>query len=781
MPNRRILLVDDMPAIHDDFRKILSTAAGQARDAQAADELDALEMALFAPAGPGSVPAAPTSSVPAGRFETDSAFQGREALAMVQAACQAGRPYAMAFVDMRMPPGWDGVETIERLWQVDPELQVVICTAYSDYPWEQVLTRLDAHDRLLILKKPFDAIEVSQLAHALCAKWLASRQAAAHTRTLEAEVRARTLALEEANARLREDLAERQRTAAELQLAASVFDNAMDGIVVTDEQSLILSVNPAFTTITGYTPEEAIGRKLSLLRSDRNQPNFYREQWNVLLREGRWSGELWNRRKDGEVFCEWLSISQVQSTPGQPQRYVGVFNDITDLRRKDDHIRFLAFHDPLTGLPNRALLLDRLEHALASAQREREQVALMFIDLDRFKQINDTLGHDVGDALLVDVAARLREQLRQHDTAARMGGDEFVLLLERVTDPAALALLAERLIRVLVQPARIAGHTLQIGASIGIACFPDDGGDVVSLMKHADAAMYAAKSAGRGRYCFYQESMTLKAGRRMQLEMELRQALVGRELLLHYQPKVDMADGRVVGLEALVRWQHPLHGLIGPVDFIPLAEESGLIQDLGDWVLAEACRQARCWQDEGVLPGRIAVNLSACQLQRGDLVERVEAQLRQHGLSPQALELELTESTVMAHPEEAIALLQRLRALGVSVAMDDFGTGYSSLSHLCRLPIGVLKIDRSFVSQVEHERGPAQIVRSIAALCRALDLEIVAEGVETPGQAAFLLQCGTRIAQGYLYSRPLSVQALQPLLRAGRILPAAAPAAVTPA
>ncbi|SIS02766.1 PAS domain S-box-containing protein/diguanylate cyclase (GGDEF) domain-containing protein [Sphaerotilus natans] len=491
MDNRRILLVDDMPSIHEDFRKILDPACGRAVAPQAADELDALEMALFADTA--TVPPSPSPD----RLEIDSALQGREALAMVQSACAAGRPYAMAFVDMRMPPGWDGVETIERLWQEDPRLQVVICTAYSDYAWEEVLARLDVRDRLLILKKPFDAIEVSQLARTLCAKWQSARQIEQHTRTLEAEVRARTLELEQANLQLREELAERQRVAAELQLAACVFDSAMDGIVITDAQSTILSVNPAFSALTGYAPEEVIGRRLSLLRTEHEQPDFYRAQWQRLLREGHWSGELWNRRKDGELFCERLSISRVPSLPGQPERCVGIFNDVTELRRHEERIRFLAFHDVLTGLPNRALLLDRLERALAVARSQGERLGLMFVDLDRFKQINDTLGHAVGDALLVQVARRLREQLRQHDTAARMGGDEFVLLLERIGDPAVLPMLAERLEHAIGQPMEVFGHPLQVGASIGLACFPDDGQDVATLMKHADAAMYAVKGASR--------------------------------------------------------------------------------------------------------------------------------------------------------------------------------------------------------------------------------------------------------------------------------------------
>lgn len=495
--NRRILLVDDMPTIHEDFRKILTPLT------PINAELNDLEAALF-----GDKP-----KVVAAVFELDSAYQGQQALVKVQSALEAGLPYAMAFVDMRMPPGWDGVETIEHLWQADARLQIVICTAYSDTSWDAVLTRLKVRDRLLILKKPFDAIEVFQLANTLTAKWEMTQQANLEMSELEAAVRARTEALSCANDALKAEIIERTKAEAALKLAASVFDNTMDGVVITDTANIILSVNPAFTAITGYSAEEAIGQKPHMSSSDLHDPDFYRELWVVLRREGRWEGEIWSRRKNGESFLEWLSIVMVTGDDGQPLRYVGVFNDITELRKKDEHVRHLAFHDPLTGLPNRALLLDRLEHRLAFSLREKERLGLMFIDLDHFKHINDTLGHHIGDGLLREVALRLSQCLRESDTVARMGGDEFVILLEHVEEPEAYTNLAQKLIACLAQPMMLDGHALQVSASIGIAGFPEDGTDSVELMKHADAAMYAAKSAGRGTYCLFRAEMVQESSR----------------------------------------------------------------------------------------------------------------------------------------------------------------------------------------------------------------------------------------------------------------------------
>ncbi|MBC7860603.1 MAG: EAL domain-containing protein, partial [Burkholderiaceae bacterium] len=709
-------------------------------------------------------------------FELDSAYQGEQGVERMRQSLAAGRPYALAFVDMRMPPGLDGVETIERLWRDDPLLQIVICTAYSDYAWDTLLARLDVGDRLLILKKPFDPIEVWQLASTLTAKRQLTRQVALKMADLETAIQARTEELRAANAALRREVIEHTQAEAELKLAASVFHHARDGVMITDAAGLILSVNPAFSSITGYSVDEAVGRNPSLLRSDHHSAAFYRSLWETLLRDGCWEGELWNRRKNGDCFLEWQSIAMVAGRDGAPACYVSVFNDITEIRKKDDDLRHLAFHDPLTGLPNRALLLDRLAHGLAGAARDGERIGVMFIDLDRFKQINDSLGHPVGDALLQEVAGRLGRTLRQADTVARMGGDEFVVLLGRVEAPESYAGLAQKLIDALLAPMTLNGHLLQVGVSIGIACYPEDGADVVELMQHADAAMYAAKAAGRGTYRFFRAAMTETAGLRLQMDMALRHAVRNGELELYYQPKVSLHDNAVCGVEALVRWHHPQLGLVLPASFIGLAEESGVIGELGDWVLEQACRQCRAWQDEGLGRIKIAVNISAKQLQGGTLEQRIAGLVGQYRIAPGDLEVELTESVIMANPEEISSVFARLRQFGLSVSVDDFGTGYSSLAYLRRLPIDVLKIDRSFVMRADCDAGDAEVIKIIIALGRALKLSIVAEGVESEAQAQFLRACGCDIAQGYLYSPPLPAAALAAWLDArGEVLPEALP------
>jgi diguanylate cyclase (GGDEF)-like protein/PAS domain S-box-containing protein len=753
--NRRILLVDDTSAIHEDFRKILMPQA-QGRTA-----LGAVEAALFADE--------PTAAAAAASFELDSAYQGQEGLASVQSALQAGLPYAMAFIDMRMPPGWDGVETIARLWQADARLQIVICTAYTDYSWDEVFSRLDIRDRLLILKKPFDAVEVRQLANALTAKWQVTQEAALKLAALEDAVRQRTGELSAANEALRRDIVQRTQAEAELKLTASVFHNTKDGVLILDAARHVVSVNPAFVELTGYSAEQALGQPSSMLRCERQSPEFYRDLWNALEREGHWQGELWVQRRDGEAFLALLKVVMVPGSDGGPERYVGVFHDITEMRRKELHIRHLAFHDALTGLPNRPLLLDRLDQAIASARRDRDPLGLMFIDLDRFKAINDSLGHDAGNSLLKEVADRLSRCLRQADTVARLGGDEFVVLLRRVDMPENYGTVAQRIIASLSMPMTLDGYVVQIGASIGIACFPDDGRDSSELMKHADAAMYAAKAAGRGSYRFFQPSMTDKAMQRLQLEMQLRSAVPNGELELFYQPKVSLDTGVVCGLEALVRWRHPRLGLLPPGEFVPLAEATGIIGALGDWVLEEACRQASAWLAGGLGRIRIAVNISVRQMQRNDLVERIVGLTQQYRIAPSDLEVELTESVLMASPQEIAGVLTRLRDIGVVVGIDDFGTGYSSLAYLRRLPIDLLKIDRSFVSNADRDEGDAQVVKLILALARALKLDVVAEGVETESQAAFLRSCGCSTAQGYLYSRPQPAAKIEEWLRDRRV------------
>jgi diguanylate cyclase (GGDEF)-like protein len=585
LANRRILIIDDNAAIHQDFRKVLGVQAEHS--AQAA--LDVLEANLF---GEAVVPAVRPN------FDIDSAHQGQEGVAMARQALVEGRPYAMAFVDMRMPPGWDGLKTIEHLWATDPDVQVVICSAHTDYDWTEVVERLGHSDRLLVLRKPAEPIEVLQCATALSRKWENDKLVREHVLRLEEVITTRTRGLEAANLQL----------------------------------------------------------------------------------------------------------------------------------------RHLATHDALTGLPNRVLLDDRLQQAIAHADRDRRSFAVLVCDLDRFKLINDSLGHRAGDELLQEVARRLLTVVRSADTVARFGGDEFVLIGTSIGDADDAAGLASRVMDVLQAPVRIATIDIHTSPSIGIAMYPDDGASMQALLAHADAAMYSAKQHGRGNFRRYAPGMDAGTQERVQLESDLHIAVTQNQFELYYQPKVDTRSGGVRSAEALIRWAHPTRGIISPAEFIPLAEECGLIGAIGGWVIREACRQTRAWQLGGVPTLRVSVNLSASQFRDSGLVESIRRALEDAGLDARYLEVELTESAVMSDPEKSIAILEQLSAMGVLVSVDDFGTGYSSMSYLRRFPIDKLKIDRVFIDEIVSRPEDASIVRAIVSLAHSLRLKVVAEGVETPAQ-----------------------------------------------
>jgi diguanylate cyclase (GGDEF)-like protein len=615
--NRRILVIDDNPDIHGDFRKVIGGRPGDA------GTLAAAELALLGESSPSNMNLG---------FEVDSAFQGQEGVARVQQALDEGRPYAMAFVDMRMPPGWDGLETIEHLWAIDPDVQIVICSAHSDYNWTDVVARLNNSDKLLVVKKPFEAIEIMQSANALTRKWQNERIVSNQVETLEQVVTARTQGLETANKQL----------------------------------------------------------------------------------------------------------------------------------------RHLATHDALTGLPNRVLMDDRIGQCIALADRQGQTFAVIVLDLDRFKVVNDSFGHRVGDELLREVAQRLKSVVREIDTVARLGGDEFVLIITQSPERDAIQAVASRIIEVMQAPVRIAGVEIHTSPSIGIAFYPHDASTTETLLAHADAAMYYAKQQGRNNFQYFVPRMNTATQEKVRLESDMHVALEQKQFELHYQPKVNTATGVMHGAEALLRWTHPEHGVIPPSKFIPIAEECGLIGALGAWVVREACRQARAWQLDGLPPLRIAVNLSASQFRQGDIVSIIRDALDAVGLDARYLEVELTESVVMSDPEESIAILEKLSTMGVLVSIDDFGTGYSSMSYLRRFPIDKIKIDRGFISEAMSRPDDASIVRAIISLAHNLRLKVVAEGVESSEQLEFLKTLGCDQYQGFHYSPALPASQFLALARSKR-------------
>lgn len=612
--NRRILIIDDTPAIHDDFRKILAPRA------QDEVELQQLEQTLFGDA-----------QAPHLTFELDSAYQGQDALTLVERALHAGNPYALAFIDMRMPPGWDGLETIEQLWRVDPNLQIALCTAYSDYSWEAMAERLEFGDQLLILKKPFDSLEIRQMANALTWKWQLAQDAALKMLSLERTIEARV--------------------------------------------------------------------------------------------------------------HELLKVSH------------------------------LLQYDSLTGLPNSTLLGDRLTQALANCRRHDKQLVVMFLGLDRFKRINNALGHPAGDEMLKRTGQQLSSCVRDSDSVFRYGADEFVVILGDINSPQQIHGIAEKLLATIRQPQTIAGHEISVTASLGMSLYPEDGLEAIELIKKAETAMHNVKEHGPGSSAYFIEAMNQRAREQHSIESGLRRALQQHEFVLHYQPKIDLRSNAVVGAEALVRWQKPGQALIYPGDFIAVAEDSGLIVPLSQWVLAEACRQAREWQRAGLPPISLSVNISPIDFRQPDFVASIERVLQQSGLAAQTLELEITEGVLMQNVEATMTALNRLKALGVRLAIDDFGTGYSSLSYLRRFPIDVLKIDQSFIRGLSCDSNDAALVDAIISLGRSLGLKVIAEGIETAGQLAYLKDRQCEEGQGYYFSQALPAAAFAQWLAQGKSAP----------
>jgi len=563
----------------------------------------------------------------------------------------------------------------------------------------------------------------------------------------------------------------RQRHQAnQLKLAASVFDSASDGITITDTQGSILQVNPAFVAVTGYTREEILGKNPRMLQSGRQTPEFYEKMWRSIKDTGHWQGEIWNRRKNGAEYPEWLTITAVKDDHGLITNYVGTFRDITLSKAAEDEIKHLAFYDTLSGLPNRRLLLDRLHHALASSARSGREGALLFIDLDNFKTINDTLGHYIGDLLLQQVSHRIESCVREGDTVARLGGDEFVVMLEDLSEhsfeaAAQTKLVAEKILVSLNSPYKLAEHDCRNTPSIGATLFSNHQQSVDVLMRQADIAMYQAKKAGRNTLRFFDQKMQASINERAVLERELNLAVENKQFQLYYQIQVD-SDRKSLGAEALIRWIHPERGMVSPAAFIPLAEESGLILPIGQMVLDTACAQLKAWQESELTEKlTLSVNVSAKQFQEAAFVDKVRAAVEFNQINPMLLKIEPTESVLLENIEDTIVTMNKLKALGVRFALDDFGTGFSSLQYLKRLPLDQLKIDQSFVRDISTDSSDKAIVSTIIGMAQRLGLDVIAEGVETEEQRQFLQLSGCNKYQGYLFGKPMPIEQFEAQLK----------------
>lgn len=744
---RRILIIDDNAAIHQDFAKILEPA-------RPADELNALGADLFGEVA-DPTPARPRESPMT--FELMFASQGEQGAALVATAVERSEPFSVAFVDMRMPPGWDGVQTIKRLWELDPDLQCVICTAYSDYSWEEILEQLGVSDKLLLLRKPFDPAEVGQLACSLAEKWRLARHAHLKLEQLRAMVAEQTAQLAESEARY-------------ALAAAGANDGLWDWNVPRGEVFYATRWN----AIVGLPADEptVAGPERWLSRVHAEDLPMLRAELDALLSGAQRQLSIEHRIRHADGQYRWVACRGAVrlGEDGKALRAAGSHTDITNRKVAEVQLQFDALHDALTGLPNRVLLKQRLEHCLAHRRRSAQfRFATMFIDLDRFKVVNDSLGHLVGDALLVELSRRFSQCVRETDTVAtpnnvsgvaRLGGDEFVVLLEGFKNDEDALRVAERLLDSVTTPITCGSHTIHASLSIGVALGNADYTCAEDLLRDADTALYRAKSAGRGRYQLFSAEQHTAAVARFEIESELRRALEQREFVLEYQPIVELTTGAVSHFEALIRWQHPTRGRISPADFIPVAEDSGLILPIGQFVIEEACRQILAWQGQG-LEAIVNVNVSTKQFARLAFVDELRALLS--GLPHQSLRIEVTESTLI--DEQAVSRCRELADLGVSVYLDDFGTGYSSLSYLTRLPVHALKIDRSFVSKLTSDPASAMIVQAILMLAATLKLVVIAEGVETEAEASKLRELGCQYGQGYLWSKAVSPQAASEFLR----------------
>ncbi len=570
---------------------------------------------------------------------------------------------------------------------------------------------------------------------------------------------------------IKQDITERKQTEEHLREAAAVMRNTHEGVLITDTTPRIIAVNDAYTTITGYSADEIIGKNPSILSAGRRDKAFYQAMWKEIVERGYWQGEVWNRRKNGESYPQLLTISTVFDDKQIPVRYIGVFSDITQMKEDQAQFEFMAHHDPLTQLPNRALIETLLQQKLEQAHRHNHLIGVLFIDLDHFKPVNDSFGHLVGDELLCAVAKRLGKRLREGDSLGRLGGDEFILLLSMLNGPQDAAVVARDFIATLNEPFQLSGgREVFIGGSIGISLFPQDGETVAGLTMNADAAMYLAKENGRNQFSFYTREMNADARNKLTLENDLHHAIQQNELTLHYQPKIELRSGRIIGAEALCRWQLADGSWVPPAQFIPIAEKSSLILELGNWVIEQCCKQIRSWLDEGLRDICISINIAARQFRNGNLDTQLSQAFDRHGIAAHHLEIELTESVLMQDPKRAIEIMHKLKLLGVNISLDDFGTGYSSFGCLSRFPISTLKIGESFVRGVVTVPDDAVIASTIIGLAHRLKLQVVAEGIETAEQLAFMRTNDCNALQGFYFSKALAANDFAAMVKSGKTL-----------
>ena len=552
------------------------------------------------------------------------------------------------------------------------------------------------------------------------------------------------------------DVSKMKKIERQLRQSATVFENTTEGVMITDANSIIVDVNEAFTKISEYNCSEVIGKNPSILKSGRHNKDFYKLMWNSITNTGSWQGEIWNRRKNGEIYPQWLNISIVKNNLGKTENFISVFSDITALKATEEKLDFLAHHDYLTELPNRILLKARLEHTLNIAKRNKTLTAVIFMDIDNFKNINDSYGHTFGDAVLVAMSKRINNIIKEDDTLARIGGDEFVIAMNHFKSPEQIAYVVQDIMDLFEKSFIIEEKEFWITLSIGISIAPDDGTNTDTLIKNADTAMYKAKEDGKNTYKFYNDKMSASSFERIVFESALKMGINNNEFEVYYQPQEDLQNNKIIGFEALVRWHHPTLGIVSPARFIPIAEETKMILPIGEFVLKQACKDIKKWHQEGLCKGRIAVNVSGVQLEHSDFAEILKYCLTHYEVDPSMIEIEVTESMVMKNPERWIRILEEIKRIGISISIDDFGTGYSSLSYLRRLPANTLKIDQSFVQDTPDENDACAIVNAIINMADSLGLETLAEGVETIEQRNYLVKKGCKYAQGYLLSKPMS-------------------------